>query len=816
MSLVEQFQAWADQLVDLSGRNDLISFRQTKTSTLTLSPEAAARLQRGQWCLVRDLFDLVEKGNRSLIRRVLTIAEDNAEQLGVETLTFISGFAEWSAEKITRPQAPFLLMDVKVRGAGSNLDRWEIALDTEASEINPVLLQYLRGVAGLKVSDEALDEALDTSPEAVQELLSAAAPAELGLHFTSGLFIKNLTYQKLPMVEDLRRATDALSNHKVIASLAGDQNATASLQKLTASCPRTAPNHTPSREEFLILDADASQHWAINTALEGQNLVIEGPPGTGKSQTIANLIGAFMARGKSVLFVAEKRAAIDAVKKRIDKAGLGELLLDLHDSSVLRARPAQPFAQALEALAQVPDVDLEPAHQSLDVVRERLLAHSEALHATREPWRCSYHEVATMLLSSGTLDPEPLRLTQSELQGIDRAGILRISQLINNLGTLPSAQVLKPSWIFCVAVRSGALADAQIVQELLDRADALKPSVRQLNDWLEHASPRLRNREALTLSAASTITSQLGELLGPCAAAVDVYRLLSLPPAERSNLADQLAKGYKAGLLGGLFNRERKSAIDQARNLSRNGDLFQVERALELIRQLEAPMVRIGEIPGSGALMKAIDAITAHLQWLSARGVVSIPEAASINSLLALLEATQDSRRLLIKAPAIAQRLNELEAAGASREGLLQQVADRLSQGMSSEKLARSARRGWALQVEEKISLLDPRLTEATRRNLDSLVRRFRETDRKVIAAKPLKIRRLVAERAHAIRLQPEGQKQERLIRGEALKRRRKGRLSARRLFEAAPDLLTALKPCWAMSPLVVSQNCRPIGSTLM
>ena len=65
-----------------------------------------------------------------------------------------------------------------------------------------------------------------------------------------------------------------------------------------------------------MVDADSSQQWAINSALKGQNLVIEGPPGTGKSQTIANLIASYMAIGKSVLFVAEKRAAIDAVKKK--------------------------------------------------------------------------------------------------------------------------------------------------------------------------------------------------------------------------------------------------------------------------------------------------------------------------------------------------------------------------------------------------------------------------------------------------------------------------------------------------------------------
>ena len=73
----------------------------------------------------------------------------------------------------------------------------------------------------------------------------------------------------------------------------------------------------PLADEFLVLDADASQNYAINAVLAGQSLIIKGPPGTGKSQTIANLIASLIARGKKVLFVAEKRAAIDAVTKRL-------------------------------------------------------------------------------------------------------------------------------------------------------------------------------------------------------------------------------------------------------------------------------------------------------------------------------------------------------------------------------------------------------------------------------------------------------------------------------------------------------------------
>ena len=73
----------------------------------------------------------------------------------------------------------------------------------------------------------------------------------------------------------------------------------------------------PLADEFLVLDADSSQNYAINAVLAGQSLIVKGPPGTGKSQTIANLIASLIARGKKVLFVAEKRAAIDAVTKRL-------------------------------------------------------------------------------------------------------------------------------------------------------------------------------------------------------------------------------------------------------------------------------------------------------------------------------------------------------------------------------------------------------------------------------------------------------------------------------------------------------------------
>ena len=83
-------------------------------------------------------------------------------------------------------------------------------------------------------------------------------------------------------------------------------------------------------DTYHVLDADSSQSLAIHEATSGSNLVIQGPPGTGKSQTICNIIADAVGRGKRVLFVAEKMAALEVVKHRLDNIGLGQVCLELH------------------------------------------------------------------------------------------------------------------------------------------------------------------------------------------------------------------------------------------------------------------------------------------------------------------------------------------------------------------------------------------------------------------------------------------------------------------------------------------------------
>ena len=130
----------------------------------------------------------------------------------------------------------------------------------------------------------------------------------------------------------------------------------------------------------------------------GRSLVIHGPPGTGKSQTIANLIAAMVARGRKVLFVAEKRAAIDAVLSRLVGVNLGDLVLDIHEGARDRQRIAADLGATLDLAEHATAPDTTALHRRLTDRQQRLRRHAAALHRVHEPWRLSAYQVQSALL----------------------------------------------------------------------------------------------------------------------------------------------------------------------------------------------------------------------------------------------------------------------------------------------------------------------------------------------------------------------------------------------------------------------------------
>ena len=165
---------------------------------------------------------------------------------------------------------------------------------------------------------------------------------------------------------------------------------------------RAAPEVTP-----VVLDADASQRAAIAAALDGRSFVMDGPPGTGKSQTIANMIGAALHAGKTVLFVSEKAAALDVVRDRLASAGLGAYLLELHSQRATRQQVAASLGRALDTVPvappPMPRADVDTARKR----REQLNAYAEAMNRTRDPLGYSLHDILGVIANQSTVPDAP-------------------------------------------------------------------------------------------------------------------------------------------------------------------------------------------------------------------------------------------------------------------------------------------------------------------------------------------------------------------------------------------------------------------------
>jgi len=144
-----------------------------------------------------------------------------------------------------------------------------------------------------------------------------------------------LNFSKQAMYEDLNPEHwpegESIQDHPIISQFFATSNEKNAGDVLSYSEEHSIDHIDDIHDQFpLVYDADSSQHSALIDAVRGENLVIEGPPGSGKSQTITNLIAACISNGKKVLFVAEKMAALNVVKDRLDKAGLGDFCLELH------------------------------------------------------------------------------------------------------------------------------------------------------------------------------------------------------------------------------------------------------------------------------------------------------------------------------------------------------------------------------------------------------------------------------------------------------------------------------------------------------
>jgi AAA domain len=197
-----------------------------------------------------------------------------------------------------------------------------------------------------------------------------------------------LSFGKLLMYRDLDPKNwpkdQSIAKHPLVRELFEGS------KKTEVALPDEYPIDAPELQKdvpHLIRDADSSQHSALIHALCGQSLVIEGPPGTGKSQTITNLIAAALARGKTVLFISEKLAALEVVRKRLDDAGLGIFCLEIHSHKTKKGALIADLAQRNKARRTFRDpIDLDRQLSLVDEKKRQLTQYAALINKNIEPF----------------------------------------------------------------------------------------------------------------------------------------------------------------------------------------------------------------------------------------------------------------------------------------------------------------------------------------------------------------------------------------------------------------------------------------------
>ncbi len=368
----KKLEKWANLLLDTGKRNNLIHFKDTKSSTVEVvlpdisstfekaesevsfevydpkimvdeeesdevfageeSEEKAASQKQNREQYINTYASKIKKSNQILLynsninpinalKNIDKKARSYMEETGVSVAYMAFGFIHWTENDRSKYEyrAPIILMPITFQNE-SSVSAWYVKMTEDEMVINPTFNFKLESEHGITLP-EYHDEGLDTYLEKVEKIVS-----KLGWTVSSECKISIFSFLKMNMYQDLKNNQETILKNNNVRMLLGE-----SYERQEISI-ESGEHHleNPLIELHNVVDADSSQIEAIEMAKSGVSFVLQGPPGTGKSQTITNIIAECLYDGKKVLFVSEKQAALNVVYEKLKKAGLDEFCLELH------------------------------------------------------------------------------------------------------------------------------------------------------------------------------------------------------------------------------------------------------------------------------------------------------------------------------------------------------------------------------------------------------------------------------------------------------------------------------------------------------
>ncbi len=469
---VSKKQIWERKLLDLTLRNSLLNLRITKNTVqliFTQLPKLEDALADGAEFQVlakptdwdnplrnagvyqsinvsEPIADLINhEFTQKRLRSYLSENELSAsltqlyrssrlslEENGANTLYMSLGMLKWyeTAESEKARYAPILLMPVEIIRKTA-LKGYVIRTREEETMMNITLLEMLRQDFGIVIGGlENLPK--DESGVDVRQVFNTIRQAIMTnsrWDVEEQVFLGIFSFSKFIMWNDIHKNSAKLSENKIVASLiAGKLEWDAHEDQ--ASSSDFDDSHHPATL-LLPISADSSQLEAIIESAMDKSFVLHGPPGTGKSQTITNIISNALYNGKKVLFVAEKMAALSVVRDRMEKIGLGPFCLELHSNKSKKSSVLEQLKRTSEVTRTNPPENYRSEAERIHVLRSELNAYVKALHK-KYPFGLSVFECFSGDAQLEAI-PDEVKFSDAALETLSKTDVTRWNDLTEEI-----------------------------------------------------------------------------------------------------------------------------------------------------------------------------------------------------------------------------------------------------------------------------------------------------------------------------------------------------------------------------------------------
>lgn len=630
-------------------------------------------------------------------------ARTDMDEGGANTLFLALGFLNWkkTADDIRSYRAPLILLPVKLLRK-SALSGVTMTAHEDEPRFNLTLLELLRQDFDLKIS--GLDGELPQDGSGIDVIgvwnrVRLAVKEIPGFEVTTELAIGTFSFAKYLMWKDLTDRKQQLMANSVVKHLierGGEKFGGESQYPREADLDATI---SPA-ELFTPLPADSSQIAAVVASARGCNFVLDGPPGTGKSQTIANMIAHNLSIGRRVLFVAEKMAALEVVHRRLAEKGIAEFCLEVHSNKTSKTEILQQLDRAWSARGDLSQEEWTRETDRLRTLRDRLNGVCERLHLKHPNGLTIHQAVGRVTRDHGTATPRlswatGTRHSEAEFEAM-RETARRLDLNFDAYSDAPRdfSIIEQSEWSngWQEAVLGTAKTLPATIHAVVSAGDQLKRACQI--DLTSASEPALERLARFARLMVGTYQSDLAfafapDLGGKTAAARRLLALVAEYAAEESKLSvrygaenvrkldvDQLdaqwsAAAKKFWLLATLAKKAVAKALasqagsqvlpDVARDSPR------LRRAKQLLAEIDELKPLVANIPGCAGLDSQPAQVTAIigtaeslLQGLPAL-ITSPDELASLKS--AVRRLVVDANELLAPEGAIALAVDKLDAA---------------------------------------------------------------------------------------------------------------------------------------------------------